>query len=98
MMEDSEYLNSCTAQAIDNPMAVADQAAESVPPRGPRFTTLREVCQAAKSPLDIQQIGIGGSPAELRIAIFADFHQIGASRPAQDDISHVERDGRRRFP
>lgn len=98
MMQDAKYLYSRSVHAIDYPMAVADQAAEFVPPRWLRFPTSRIACQPIKGPLDVILIAVSSVPTELCFPVLADLRQIDASGLAQDDFSHVGRGVRRQFP
>ena len=98
VVENAKYLYCRTAHAIDYPMAVADQAAKSAPPRWLRFPASRMACQPVESLRDVMLIGVGSGTTELRFPVLADVRQIGASGLAQDDFSHVGRGVRRRYP
>lgn len=98
VVEDTKYLYSCSVHAIDYSMAIADQAAESAPPRWLRFPASRKAYQPIEGSLDVILIAVSSITTELCFPVLADFRQIGASGSAQDDFSHVGRGVRRRFP
>ncbi len=96
-MQDSEYLHGVAAKPIDYPVAVTDKAANTIAPHCSGLAAQGMVCKAIKAPFNVILIQIRSHATELRFTILADVNQIAMGCPAQDDLSHVARDARRRF-
>ena len=98
MMKDANDLHSIAAEPVKDAMLIADEATDVSAEIRPRGAAARMRGEAFESVIDGVLIGVGGSPTELCFPKIADFHEISVCRPAQDDLSHVARDVRRRSP
>ena len=97
-MEDAKDANHVVVEPIKDAVAIAHERTDSGTEIGTGRTAVGISAKPLESDIEIFLISVRSRVPIPRGAFVANGHEVIASRPAQDDLSHAARDVRRLFP